>query len=79
MKKTITAVVQIEYHTENYNCYTEEENGMTAIDLALGQANFHYVLNGVQLKSVHADIIDPDKLIDWDKLKHNPDLILIEP
>jgi hypothetical protein len=77
MKRVINAVVQIEYHTEDYNCYTEEENDMTALDLAM-QANFHTILDGVQLKSLQADIIDHDKLVDWDKLKHNPDLVLID-
>lgn len=82
MKKVINAVVQIEYHMEDNNWFanhcTEEENDITALDLAM-QANFHTILNGVQLKSVQADIIDHDNLIDLDKLKHNPDLVLIEP
>lgn len=82
MKRVINAVVQIEYHMEDNNWFanhcTEEENDITALDLAM-QANFHTILNGVQLKSVQADIINPDKLIDWDKLKHNPDFVLIEP
>jgi hypothetical protein len=77
MKKVINAVVQIEYHTENYNCFTDEENDMTALDLAM-QANFHTILDGVQLKSVQADIVNPEKLVDWNKLKYNPDFVILE-
>lgn len=76
MKRVINAVVKIEYHTENYNCHTEEENDMTALDLAM-RANFHSVHDGVHLKSVQADIIDTDKLIDWDKLRHSPDYVAV--
>lgn len=82
MKKVINVVVQVEYHMDDENWFaehcTEEENDMTAVDLVLGQANFHTILNGVQLKSVHADIVDPDKLIDCDKLKHSPEYVVIE-
>lgn len=81
MKRTINAVVQIEYHMEDNNWFanhcTEEENDITALDLAM-QANFHTILNGVQLKSVQADIVNPDKLVDWNKLKYNPDFVILE-
>lgn len=78
MKRTINAVVQIEYHMDNANLYcSDEENDITALDLAM-RANFNTILNGVHLKSVHADIVDPDKLVDWCELKHNPDLVLID-
>lgn len=77
MKRVINAVVQIEYHTENYNYCTDEDNDMTALDLAM-RANFHTILDGVQLKSVQVVIVDPDKLIDWDKVKHNPDYVLTD-
>ena len=77
-KRVINAVVQIEYHMEDNNLYcTDEENDMTALDLAM-QANFHTILNGVKLKSVHADIVEHDKLVDWDKVKHNPDYVLTD-
>jgi hypothetical protein len=82
MKRVINAVVQIEYHMDDDiwfadNC-TEEKNDIQALDLVMQQSNFHTILNGVQLKSVQADIIDPDKLIDWDKVKHNPDYVLTD-
>lgn len=81
MKRVINAVVQIEYHMEDDNWFanhcTEEENDITALDLAI-QANFHTILNGVKLKSVHADIVDPDKLVDWNKLKYNPYFVILE-
>lgn len=79
MKRVINAVVQIEYHMEDYNCFTEEENDIQALDLVMQQSNFHTISNGVQLKSVQADIVNPDKLVDWNKLKYNPDFVIIEP
>ena len=83
MKKIINAVVQIEYHMEDDNWFanhcTGKENDIQALDLVMQQANFHTISNGVKLKSVLADIVNTDKLIDWDKLKHNPDFVLIEP
>jgi hypothetical protein len=81
MKRVINAVVQIEYHMEDDDLFarhcTEHENDITALDLAI-KANLNSIFLGVQLKSVQANIVNPDKLVDWNELKHNPDLVLIE-
>lgn len=82
MKRTINAVVQIEYHMDDNSWFadhrTEEENDIQALDLVMEQSNFHTILNGVQLKSVQADIVNHDKLVDWNKLKYNPDFVILE-
>ena len=76
MKNTIYAVVRIEYDF-TLNCTAMEEKDLTAINLAVNP-NFHTVENGVSLKSVHLEQVEPNELVDWDKLEHNPDQVYVE-
>ena len=75
MKRVINAIVRIEYEWE-LNCSAIEEKDAAAIDLAINP-NFHSELNKVSLQSVHVDIVDKEKLVDWDKLEHNPEQVFI--
>ena len=76
MKNTIYAVVRIEYDF-TLNCTAMEEKDCAAIDLAINP-NFHTVENGVSLKSVHLEQVEPNKLVDWDNLEHNPEYLFIK-
>lgn len=76
MKNVIYAVVRIEYDF-NLNCTAMEEKDCAAIDLAINP-NFHTVENGVSLKSVHLEQVEPNELVDWDKLEHGPDQVYVE-
>lgn len=76
MKRVINAIVRIEYEW-GLNCSAIEEKDAAAIDLAINP-NFHSELNKVSLQSVHVDIVDKDKLVDWDKVEHNPEYVYID-
>ena len=76
MKNTIYAVVRIEYDF-NLNCTAMEEKDLAAINIAVNP-NFHTVENGVSLRSVHLEQVEPNKPVDWDKLEHCPDQVYVE-
>lgn len=75
MKRVVNAVVSIEYEDNgtfplnDNNLRDEAAMGLTIIP------NFHTVESGISVKKVEADIINADMLIDWDKLRHNPDYV----
>lgn len=76
MRHVVYAVIRIEYESED-KFYTKEETDLTAINLVVNPS-YHTTKCGVSLNSVQLDVVDKDHLIDWDKLKHDPDEIFID-
>lgn len=75
MKRAINAVVRIEYDDNgtspiNGNKLMEE----SAIGLTI-RPNFNTVDFGISIDAVHIESVDENQLVDWDKVKHNPEYL----
>lgn len=78
MKKVMNCVIRIEYEhdTEGYwGDLDMSEVEDTAAHLAINP-NFHSIECGVKLNEVHLEVVDENRLIDWDKVKNNPQILL---
>lgn len=80
MKRIINAVVSIEYEQDDNNYWSDmslEDKDDCALGLCFNP-NFNTIENGVRLKSVHIEPVEPYTEIDWDKVKHNPEYLFIK-
>ena len=79
MKRVINAVVQIEYEEvpSQWNDLNQCDKDEIAINMAI-KPNMASETCGILLKSVAIDQVEPYKIIDWDKLQHNPDQLHLE-
>lgn len=79
MKKVINVVMSIECDYDEKSSWLTNEDVIdeTAIDLTMNPC-FSTIDSGVELISVHLLKVDKYKLIDWDKLEHNPTKLYID-
>lgn len=78
MKKTINAVVSIEYNYDEgqFSERPDDETAETAIHLAM-EPNFNSIESGVSLRCIKLSRVDPEKLIDWNRLAYSPDMLFV--
>lgn len=78
MKKVMNCVIRIEYEHDTKGYWGDldmSEVEDTAAHLAINP-NFHSIECGVKLNEVHLEVVDENRLIDWDKVKNNPQILL---
>ncbi len=78
MKKVMNCVIRIEYEHDTEGYWGDLDIGEvedTAAHLAINP-NFHSIECGVKLNEVHLEVVDENRLIDWDKVKNNPQILL---
>ena len=78
MKRVINAVVRIEYNDNGtFPMDDNELRDEAAIGLTF-RPNFNTVDSGISVDAVHIEPVDINQIIDWDKVKHNPEYIFIK-